>query len=206
MAVFIFGLELLSNLMRLLSLSIRLFANILAGHLIILFMAGALAVILGIAAIGVVHDPGRDPAVRVRGRACGCPAGIHLRHAHRYLPRRRGRRRPLKESIAVHIALITILAVAEETAKAGKSIGLGVGGGLGAVGAGVGIGLVFGKAIEGITRQPEMRDDITQLQWLGSRSPRRASSTGSWPACWPRSSSRPMTVPAPTQSRPAAAS
>jgi F-type H+-transporting ATPase subunit a len=52
MAVFIFGLELLSNVMRLMSLSIRLFANILAGHLIILFMAGALAVILGIAALG----------------------------------------------------------------------------------------------------------------------------------------------------------
>jgi F-type H+-transporting ATPase subunit a len=52
MAVFIFGLELLSNFMRLMSLSIRLFANILAGHLIILFMAGALAVILGIAALG----------------------------------------------------------------------------------------------------------------------------------------------------------
>jgi F-type H+-transporting ATPase subunit a len=49
MAVVIFALEVLSNLMRLLSLSIRLFANILAGHLIILFMAGALAVILGVA-------------------------------------------------------------------------------------------------------------------------------------------------------------
>jgi F-type H+-transporting ATPase subunit c len=68
----------------------------------------------------------------------------------------------------VHTALITILAAAtEETAKAGKSIGLGVGGGLGAVGAGVGIGIIFGKAIEAITRQPEMRDEITQLQWLG---------------------------------------
>jgi F-type H+-transporting ATPase subunit a len=52
MAGFIFFLELLSNLMRLLSLSIRLFANILAGHLIILFMAGGLAVLLGISAIG----------------------------------------------------------------------------------------------------------------------------------------------------------
>ena len=52
MAAFIFGLEVLSNLMRILSLSIRLFANILAGHLIILFMAGALAVVLGVAAIG----------------------------------------------------------------------------------------------------------------------------------------------------------
>jgi F-type H+-transporting ATPase subunit a len=52
MAGFIFVLEVLSNLMRLLSLSIRLFANILAGHLIILFMAGGLAVLLGIPALG----------------------------------------------------------------------------------------------------------------------------------------------------------
>jgi F-type H+-transporting ATPase subunit a len=51
MAVFIFFLEVLSNGMRLMSLSIRLFANILAGHLIILFMAGALAVILGVSAL-----------------------------------------------------------------------------------------------------------------------------------------------------------
>jgi len=57
MAVFIFVLELLSNLMRLMSLSIRLFANILAGHLIILFMAGALAVLLGIAALGWLTLP-----------------------------------------------------------------------------------------------------------------------------------------------------
>ncbi len=52
MAGFIFFLEVLSNLMRLISLSIRLFANLLAGHLIILFMAGALAVILGDAWLG----------------------------------------------------------------------------------------------------------------------------------------------------------
>jgi F-type H+-transporting ATPase subunit a len=52
MAVAIFFLEILSNLMRILSLTIRLFANILAGHLIILFMGGALAVLLGIAALG----------------------------------------------------------------------------------------------------------------------------------------------------------
>jgi len=51
-AIFIFGLEVLSNLMRILSLTIRLFANILAGHLIILFFAGALAVLLGAAWLG----------------------------------------------------------------------------------------------------------------------------------------------------------
>lgn len=48
----LFALELFSNLLRLISLSVRLFANILAGHLIILFMAGGIAVLLGIAAVG----------------------------------------------------------------------------------------------------------------------------------------------------------
>lgn len=53
----LFVLELFSNLLRLISLSVRLFANILAGHLIILFMAGGIAVLLGNAAIGVVTLP-----------------------------------------------------------------------------------------------------------------------------------------------------
>ena len=57
MAVFIFILEFFSNVMRLLSLSVRLFANILAGHLIILFMAGGLVVLLGIEALGVITLP-----------------------------------------------------------------------------------------------------------------------------------------------------
>lgn len=52
MAVFVGGLEIISTIMRLLSLTIRLFANILAGHLIILFMAGGLAVILGLSFLG----------------------------------------------------------------------------------------------------------------------------------------------------------
>jgi F-type H+-transporting ATPase subunit a len=57
MAAFIFVLEFMSNFMRLISLSVRLFANLLAGHLIILFMAGGLAVILGTAAIGILTLP-----------------------------------------------------------------------------------------------------------------------------------------------------
>jgi F-type H+-transporting ATPase subunit a len=52
MVVFIGGLEVVSTFMRLISLTIRLFANILAGHLIILFMAGGLAVILGLSFLG----------------------------------------------------------------------------------------------------------------------------------------------------------
>jgi len=57
MAVFIFILEFMSNFMRLVSLSVRLFANILAGHLIILFMSGGLAVLLGLEAIGWLTLP-----------------------------------------------------------------------------------------------------------------------------------------------------
>jgi F-type H+-transporting ATPase subunit a len=57
MKAFVFVLEFLSNFMRLISLSVRLFANILAGHLIILFMTGGLAVLLGIEALGVVIIP-----------------------------------------------------------------------------------------------------------------------------------------------------
>ncbi len=56
-AIPLFVLELVSNLMRLLSLSVRLFANILAGHLIILFMSGGLAVLLGLEALGVFLLP-----------------------------------------------------------------------------------------------------------------------------------------------------
>ena len=57
MAVFIFILEFVSNFMRLISLSVRLFANILAGHLIILFMSGGLAVLLGLEVLGVLTLP-----------------------------------------------------------------------------------------------------------------------------------------------------
>jgi F-type H+-transporting ATPase subunit c len=48
-----------------------------------------------------------------------------------------------------------------------KGLGIGIGGGLGAAGAGIGIGYIFGKVIESVTRQPEMRDEITSIQWLG---------------------------------------
>ena len=67
------------------------------------------------------------------------------------------------------LAIITTLAAAADTraAHAGKAHAHGVGGGLGAVGAGVGIGIIFGKVIESVTRQPEMRDEITSIQWLG---------------------------------------
>jgi F-type H+-transporting ATPase subunit a len=48
----VFPLEVISTFMRIISLTVRLFANILAGHMIILFMAGGLAVVLGLTFLG----------------------------------------------------------------------------------------------------------------------------------------------------------
>ena len=54
---FVFGIEVISHTVRLVSLSVRLFANILAGHLLLLFMGGGLAVLLGISALGILTFP-----------------------------------------------------------------------------------------------------------------------------------------------------
>ena len=58
----IFVIELISDFVRLVSLSVRLFANILAGHLLILFMGGGLVVLLnlglgGSLILGIVTFP-----------------------------------------------------------------------------------------------------------------------------------------------------
>jgi F-type H+-transporting ATPase subunit a len=57
MRPFIFVIEVISQFVRIISLSVRLFANILAGHLLLLFMAGGLAVLLGLAALGLLTLP-----------------------------------------------------------------------------------------------------------------------------------------------------
>ncbi len=54
---FVWVVEAISHTVRLVSLSVRLFANILAGHLLLLFMGGGLAVLLGISALGALTFP-----------------------------------------------------------------------------------------------------------------------------------------------------
>jgi F-type H+-transporting ATPase subunit a len=56
-AVPIFLIEVISHFVRVISLSVRLFANLLAGHLLILFMGGGLVVLLGLASLGVFTLP-----------------------------------------------------------------------------------------------------------------------------------------------------
>jgi F-type H+-transporting ATPase subunit a len=52
MVPFVFSIEVISQFVRIISLSVRLFANMLAGHLLILFMGGGLVVLVGVAALG----------------------------------------------------------------------------------------------------------------------------------------------------------
>jgi F-type H+-transporting ATPase subunit c len=48
-----------------------------------------------------------------------------------------------------------------------RSLAIALGGGLGAVGAGIGVGMIFRAVIDSVTRQPEMRTEVTSIQWLG---------------------------------------
>ncbi len=70
------------------------------------------------------------------------------------------------ETLGIITDMASIAAAGDPT-KAGKAIALGVGAGGGAAGAGAGIGVLFGQVIASVTRQPEMRDEIASIQWLG---------------------------------------
>ena len=48
-----------------------------------------------------------------------------------------------------------------------KSVALGIAAGLGSIGAGIGIGLIFASEIESVARQPEMKDELQSIRWLG---------------------------------------
>ena len=66
------------------------------------------------------------------------------------------------------LAAAAILAEATgDITDAGKAIGLALGVGLGATGAGIGIGLIFSSMIQSVARQPELRGELTGIQWLG---------------------------------------
>ena len=61
-----------------------------------------------------------------------------------------------------------VAAVSDEGVEAaGKAVALGVGAGLGSIGAGIGIGFIFGKEIESVARQTEMKDELQSIRWLG---------------------------------------
>ena len=160
----IIPLEILGQFMRLISLSVRLYANMLAGHLLILTFIGLIFLTaLGRLPVSIVR---RDGLLPVRGRDRRLDPGVHLRRPVRHLHRLGDRARPLRRS-RTHAVLILFLAAAEDGADAGKAIALALGIGLGALGAGVGLGNIFGSMIQAVARQPELRGELTGIQWLG---------------------------------------
>ena len=133
MAALIFLLEVISNLMRLLSLTIRLFANMLAGHLLILFMAGAWPCSSGCAA-GLADAAVRRLLLFVFevGLVAGLQAFIFATLTAIYLGG------AVAEPLSTNKEPVPTCTFqshrscaggvnAEEIAKAGKAIGLGVG-------------------------------------------------------------------------------
>ncbi len=62
---------------------------------------------------------------------------------------------------------IVLAQVEGNIADLGKALALALGMGLGAIGAGIGIGNIFGSMIQAVARQPELRGELTGIQWLG---------------------------------------
>ena len=87
-------LEILGQFMRLISLSVRLYANMLAGHMLILTFIGLIFVIgnLGIAVLAV---PAAAAVLPLRGRDRRLDPGVHLRRSLRDLHRLGDRARAL---------------------------------------------------------------------------------------------------------------
>ncbi len=79
-------LEILGQFMRLISLSVRLFANMLAGHILILTFIG-LMFILESVVLADRDGPGRDGVLPVRGPDRRHDPGVHLRRPVRHLHR-----------------------------------------------------------------------------------------------------------------------
>ena len=60
-----------------------------------------------------------------------------------------------------------VVAAAEDSVDAGKAIALALGRELCPLVAGIGIGNIFGSMIQAVARQPELRGELTGIQWLG---------------------------------------
>jgi F-type H+-transporting ATPase subunit c len=56
---------------------------------------------------------------------------------------------------------------ASDTVQAAKAIELGMATAIGAIGPGIGVGIIFGKTIEAVGRQPELRGQLQGMMWLG---------------------------------------
>ena len=68
---------------------------------------------------------------------------------------------------SIILAAVDLETAAAYAETAGRAMGLGLGTGLAALGTGIGLGFIFGKTIEAVSRQPELKSEIQSIQWLG---------------------------------------
>ena len=162
-------LEILGQFMRLISLSVRLYANMLAGHMLILTFIGLIFVT---SPCGLPVSGLRVGVLPLRGRDRRLDPGLHLRRPLRHLHRLGDRAGALRRRNTVQSARPG--SRRRSNVDAGKAIALALGIGLGSLGAGIGIGNIFGSMIQAVARQPELRGELTGIQWLGlSNNPER---------------------------------
>ena len=148
----------------------RLFANILAGHLLILFMGGGLVVLLGLAALGVLTLPWRSSSSS--SRSCliaGLQAFIFATLTSIYLgeatsPRVTDEEDDPMEDLAYRSLSRPGAAADADGLSRSRSASAPASARSARASAS---GYIFGKVIESVTRQPEMREEITSIQWLG---------------------------------------
>ena len=154
-------LEVLGQFMRLISLSVRLFANMLAGHILILTFLGLIFIFQSWALLFVIFPATLFyvfEVVIVVGIQAFIFAALSAIYIGSAIEPQHERRNDVNTLLA---------ATSGDVTKAGKAIGLALGVGLGALGAGIGIGNIFGSMIQSVARQPELRGELTGIQWLG---------------------------------------
>ena len=134
--------------MRLISLSPRLFANMLAGHMLILVMIGLVFIItpwvlpLSVIVAAAIYLFEVAIVVTIQAFVFALLSAIYIG----------GAIEPEHWRLS---GLLTAQTTDTGLADLGKAIAFGVGVGLGAVGAGIGIGNIFGSMIQAVARQPE---------------------------------------------------
>ena len=156
---------------RPLSLAVRLFANMLAGHLLLVTLRGAHRRAVGLQTavrdrLGAVRPAHRPHRLRDPGRL---PAGLHLHHSHRRVHRRCDAPRALgeqpKETLVLHLLAQT--RIPGELLDGLTAVGRGIVYGGAAIGPGIGIGIVVGNAITAMARQPEAAGMVRTTMFLG---------------------------------------
>jgi F-type H+-transporting ATPase subunit a len=158
-------LEILGQFMRLISLSVRLFANMLAGHMLILTFIGLMFVLENVI-LAVLVVPAATVfylfevviVVSIQAFIFAALSAIYIGSAIEPEHEEKGKEPMLHTVIA---------ATSGDVTKAGKAIALALGIGLGSLGAGIGIGNIFGSMIQSVARQPELRGELQGIQWLG---------------------------------------